>query len=669
MMSTSNNVPNKRGESFVSESDDCRLKHVDDFNQKQLQNLKKVRVKTGWTNWFKKGRHRHLDQLYPLISDWRGPLPDLRDIFPKKKIEFLLKESINCMYENPHDNRGKRFIEFVARSGYKDMGSDINIVGKLSQRRSTPLHHVAELLDDRGRDVARELFTIYDRFFVNYIDKSGFTHFHVACRYGFDDLVEKFLEHGQDPNCLDNVKGNSSLILALKYGHVRVAETLLRKCADPHLANFNKSTPLHVACQVLNDNDDFIKKFFLINDVNRRTVRIDAQNKWGLTPLHIAVSRNSVKLVEFLLRRGANPNISDVDGLTPLHIICQTKCSDDLAKMFFEIIDEIHQSVQVDARDRTDSTPLCHAVSFGHKTMVELLLRRGADPHWTDDFGLTPVSFCLEEGTEDLVKLFFQVNDELNRHLQINDAWNGLLMSSPLQSAVQNLRPIVFDVLLNHGADLSRFVFPSASDLVLCLNGLLRRREERPYSINFKLELASGLLSFVDSLEKREYELKRKDALTIMRLFSYYGLFKKSADVEKCWFDDEEFKSRAKELMIKPSLSLYDLIRLKPEEAAKQLTNMDYLEFARSKKLLELPEKYQEACAVHLCEKLSRRFFHCWALKSYMKLTRNRLSIPFCEMIIDMPTNQNLYNICLAALKHSSWCTYMVMKHFDLAEI
>ncbi|XP_023316437.1 uncharacterized protein LOC111694034 isoform X3 [Trichogramma pretiosum] len=599
MMSTSNNVPNKRGESFVSESDDCRLKHVDDFNQKQLQNLKKVRVKTGWTNWFKKGRHRHLDQLYPLISDWRGPLPDLRDIFPKKKIEFLLKESINCMYENPHDNRGKRFIEFVARSGYKDMGSDINIVGKLSQRRSTPLHHVAELLDDRGRDVARMALTTSSK--------------------------------------------NSS--------------------------NTDKTPIVSITSKVLNDNDDFIKKFFLINDVNRRTVRIDAQNKWGLTPLHIAVSRNSVKLVEFLLRRGASPNISDVDGLTPLHIICQTKCSDDLAKMFFEIIDEIHQSVQVDARDRTDSTPLCHAVSFGHKTMVELLLRRGADPHWTDDFGLTPVSFCLEEGTEDLVKLFFQVNDELNRHLQINDAWNGLLMSSPLQSAVQNLRPIVFDVLLNHGADLSRFVFPSASDLVLCLNGLLRRREERPYSINFKLELASGLLSFVDSLEKREYELKRKDALTIMRLFSYYGLFKKSADVEKCWFDDEEFKSRAKELMIKPSLSLYDLIRLKPEEAAKQLTNMDYLEFARSKKLLELPEKYQEACAVHLCEKLSRRFFHCWALKSYMKLTRNRLSIPFCEMIIDMPTNQNLYNICLAALKHSSWCTYMVMKHFDLAEI
>ncbi|CAB0039904.1 unnamed protein product [Trichogramma brassicae] len=148
MMSTSNNVSNEsfRGGSVVGESDDCELKHVDDFNQKQLQNLKKVRVKTGWTNWFKKGRHHHLDQLYPLISDWRGQLPNLREIFPKKKTEFLLMESINYMAKKVHDNRGQLFIEFVTRSGYKDMGSDINIAGKISRRRRTPLHHVAELL-------------------------------------------------------------------------------------------------------------------------------------------------------------------------------------------------------------------------------------------------------------------------------------------------------------------------------------------------------------------------------------------------------------------------------------------------------------------------------------------------------------------------------------------
>ncbi|CAB0037126.1 unnamed protein product [Trichogramma brassicae] len=70
---------------------------------------------------------------------------------------------------------------------------------------------------------------------------------------------------------------------------------------------------------------------------------------------------------------------------------------------------------------------------------------------------------------------------------------------------------------------------------------------------------------------------------------------------------DEEFASKAKETMIISDLSLYQLVRLRPEEAANLLTFRDYHDFVRTTKLQQWPEgPIIEACVVHLVEKISR---------------------------------------------------------------
>uniref|UniRef100_A0ABD2WKN5 Uncharacterized protein n=1 Tax=Trichogramma kaykai TaxID=54128 RepID=A0ABD2WKN5_9HYME len=196
------------------ESDAHDFKNVDNLHQEQIKNLKSFHKKMNWI-YSDKGRYDLLDELYPLIRNWRGQLPNFRDIFGKKKIERLLTWAIKYIKELVWNRTaGEALIEFVARSGYKDEPDVDKNVKPLLLRRTTPLHHAADSLSFQEHTAISELFKIYDGFDVNYISNWGMTHFHVACKYGINDAVEKFLEIGQDINCLVSKTGDSPLHLA-----------------------------------------------------------------------------------------------------------------------------------------------------------------------------------------------------------------------------------------------------------------------------------------------------------------------------------------------------------------------------------------------------------------------------------------------------------------------
>uniref|UniRef100_A0ABD2VV80 PRANC domain-containing protein n=1 Tax=Trichogramma kaykai TaxID=54128 RepID=A0ABD2VV80_9HYME len=700
-------------------------------NKKKVEKLKSLRDKVNWK--IEKERVEFLRQLDPLISDWKSQLPDLRGIFRPEEIESLLSDCIKN--QNQRDFNFYlpfSFINFVAQTGYKDEPYVVKD-GKPLLHRTTPLHDAAKCGNSIIWDIkVHELFKIYDKFDVNYTDEFGLTHFHVACMSGFINLVGKFLELGQDPNCISQEsKANEvdpPLHLALKYGHEEMAELLLRSGADPNLTNDEGLTPLHIIC-IGNDDDydngEMAVMFFNIIDEIQLSVQVDAQDKAGNTPLHLALAKGCKKLVELLLGRGASPNLTDKDGLTPLHftcmrnddsdlvkmlfelstdkhhpmqidvvdkelgrtplhyalangwksqivrvlltsganpnsadkkgltplhIICRENRRNDLMKMLFELSNDKYQPVQVDALDNSCNTPLYYALSCGHRDLVEFLLRNDADPNLANKKGWTPLHIICNRDqykNDDLIELFFKVNDEKHQLVQVNA--RNTLGQTPLQLAVANILPHEVDVLLAHGADLSSFVFRTESYFAEELEV-----QYDDISLDLKLRLTSGALAIVKSLEKRGYELYRSDAVMIMKLFVKYGLFENSEDLREFWYDDVDFTNIAKKIIISPNFSLHDLMQLQPEEAAKILTYTDYFELARSRKLWKLQGRYSEPCAMHLCEKLSRRFFRQWALEPFLELTRCRFPILCCDSILMQLRNQDLMNVCLAATENLS---------------
>uniref|UniRef100_A0ABD2X400 Uncharacterized protein n=1 Tax=Trichogramma kaykai TaxID=54128 RepID=A0ABD2X400_9HYME len=340
-------------------------------NLRKLKTMRELVVRD-----MKKNGGDLFEELDPLIEGWEGQYPDLRKMFSRKEIEWILTV---CMFD-------KDVLSFVIRFGYRDE-PELDDVGKPLLSRSTPLHRLTD------RFTFGELFKIYNRYQVNYTDEHGLTHFHMACKYECYDVVKEFLNLGQDPNFLtpkslesqekeDEESVYPPLHTALYYGSKMVVEVLLNRGADPNLSDADGLTPLHVIGKRLNNENGLAELFFKINDENNQIVQIDARDRLGDTPLHSALNKYVHRsLLELLLRRGANPNSTNEEGMTPLHFICKDRyeAAPELTELFFNVNDDIQQTVQVDALDKYGRTPLQFAVANLLPRVVDLLLDHGAD--------------------------------------------------------------------------------------------------------------------------------------------------------------------------------------------------------------------------------------------------------------------------------------------------
>ncbi|CAB0033992.1 unnamed protein product [Trichogramma brassicae] len=275
----------------------------------------------------------------------------------------------------------------------------------------------------------------------------------------------------------------------------------------------------------------------------------------------------------------------------------------------------------------TGDTPLISALEEHKMEVVELLLRRDADPNLANAKGFTPLHVLCKHGR--WLEEFFKIVDDIGLTVQVDP--RDKLGRTPLQCAVACLCTHTVDVLLDRGADLSKFVFPTAA--------YLGKRKYRPYAGD-KFNEAFSIPIIVASLEKRGYEFSRSDALTIMKYFARRKLFAMPTDVVHPWY---------KNATIRENLSLCDLIQLRSKEALQLVTFEDFVSLRRWSGYWSISLGDRETCAANLCENLSRGFLRRWALEPFMELIHYRLPILCCEMIIDDLSNEDLLNICQAA--------------------
>ncbi|AKM11398.1 ankyrin [Croceicoccus naphthovorans] len=124
----------------------------------------------------------------------------------------------------------------------------------------------------------------------------------------------------------------------------------------------------------------------------------------GESALHIVVERRDLVWVKFLLQKGANPNIRDNKGVTPLELAASLR--------FIEAIEALAEAgADVDETNSTGETALMLATHIRDGEMAKVLLEHGANPDKTDNSGRTAREYAELDGRTSPVLALIQSSD------------------------------------------------------------------------------------------------------------------------------------------------------------------------------------------------------------------------------------------------------------------
>lgn len=166
--------------------------------------------------------------------------------------------------------------------------------------------------------------------------------------------VKSLLARGFDPNTVDEWRGDTGLILALREDSHEVFNVLL-EAPD---------------------------------------VDIEAKAGNGDNALMIACFKGNRKAVDALLAKGAEVNRP---GWTPLHYAASNG-HNDIVQLLLD------KSAYIDAESPNKTTPLMMAARHGHILTVKLLLDEGADATLRNELGMDAIDFAAKYEHDDIAQ-------------------------------------------------------------------------------------------------------------------------------------------------------------------------------------------------------------------------------------------------------------------------
>lgn len=273
-----------------------------------------------------------------------------------------------------------------------------------------------------------------------YADELGFSPLHMACENGNFRFVRYLLGKGADPT-IRSAYGSTPLHHAVLCGHVDIVRYLLdvykvdinaqdeegdtpvirsysngndHECmfllldrgADPSIRGYEDFNLLH---SVAINNDSRTMKVLLEHPSMREDV-LDVLDGDGKTALNIACSygndEEDLLCASYLLEKGANPNIPDDLGRTPLHHACMQANTGGFVSLL------LNHDANPFLKDVSGNTPMhqacmsnrpeCIRVMLDHNVNLRLLL---------DDENKRPLDIAMEEAHQDCVRALAPYTD------------------------------------------------------------------------------------------------------------------------------------------------------------------------------------------------------------------------------------------------------------------
>lgn len=123
----------------------------------------------------------------------------------------------------------------------------------------------------------------------------------------------------------------------------------------------------------------------------------------GESALHIVTQRRDLTWMTFLISKGANVNIRDAKGVTPLVIASNLGFIEGVELL-------VGKGARLDESNNAGETPLITAVHNRNIALMRVLLKAGANPDRTDNSGRSARDYALLDGKNSILVNEIQAN-------------------------------------------------------------------------------------------------------------------------------------------------------------------------------------------------------------------------------------------------------------------
>ena len=274
-------------------------------------------------------------------------------------------------------------------------------------------------------------------------NNNGDTALMLACSKGHNKIVELLLSNNTDVNVRTN-DGHTALMLASKNGHLQIVKQLLEKKVNISIRDKNGLTALALANQ---NNHSNISKLIL----EKAKASARSSEPYDEPMLLTAAENGCLDEVKELLECNANPNVSDKQCMTPLHIaVSKFKNSKEYLKIIKLLLKQ--PNINVNAVATNGMTCLGIAVEEECTEVMELLLNAGANPNVHGKNKITILNEAIIGSDMIMFKLLLKHGANPNladgNNMKPIDLLIGSLTEPSLPSCAQNTYKEMLQILV-----------------------------------------------------------------------------------------------------------------------------------------------------------------------------------------------------------------------------